>query len=190
MSGNKLKHRELTDKEKFCIVGYLGTRDANMAYILSRDKPPTDNEASRKVQVSRWLNSRAVSEFIEARQRATCQQAKEERADAENRKREDAVAELNALIDAAPDAKTKGNLLLQLADLQRWKQAEVPEEDKHICFYIPLTIDRAISALACWLKDHFGQSDEWMDEAIAVMKQVPDLKAYVENRPAFRPGKN
>ena len=184
------KRRELTDKEKFCIVGYLGTKDANMAYILSRDTPPTDNEASRKVQVSRWLNSRAVSEFIETRQRATCQQSKEERTDTENRKREDAVAELNALIDAAPDAKTKGDLLLKLADLQRWKQAELTEEDKHVTFYIPLTIDRAIETIAYWLKEHFGQSDEWMDEAIAVMKQVPDLRGYVENRPAFRPGKN
>lgn len=182
MSGNKIKRRELTEKEKFCIVGYLGTKDAVMAYTLSRDTPPTDNEASRKVQVSRWLNSRAVSEFIETRQRATCQQTKEERNDTENRKREDAVAELNALIDAAPDAKTKGDLLLKLADLNRWKQAEVPEEDKRICFYIPLTIDRAIEAIAYWLKDHFGQSNEWMNEAIAVMKRTPDLKGYVDER--------
>lgn len=182
MSGNKTKRRELSAKEKFCLIGYLGTRDANMAYILSRDTPPTDNEASRKVQVSRWLNSRAVTEFIETRQRATCQQSKEERTDAENRKREDAVAELNALIDAAPDAKTKGDLLLKLADLQRWKQAELTEEEKHVTFYIPLTVDRAIKTLAYWLKDHFGQSDEWMDEAIAVMKQIPELTGYVDER--------
>lgn len=182
MSGNKAKRRELSDKEKFCIFGYLATKNANMAYTLSRDTPPTDNEASLKVQVSRWLNSRAVTEFIETRQRATCQQSKEERTDAENRKREDAVAELNALIDAAPDAKTKGDLLLKLADLQRWKQAELTEEDKHVTFYIPLTVDRAIETLAYWLKDHFGQSDEWMDEAIVVMRRIPELRGYVDER--------
>lgn len=179
MNDSKTRRRQLTDKEKFCIAGYLATGNSVLAYTLSRDTPPTDNEASRKVQVSRWLNSRAVTEFIEARQRATYQQAKEERADAENRKREDAVAELNALIDAAPDAKTKGDLLLKLADLNRWKQAELTEEDKRTVFFIPLTIDRAIETLAYCLKEHFRQSDEWMDEAILVMKRARYLKGYV-----------
>lgn len=169
---------ELSPLEKFCLDAYLANGDGRTAYTLSRKEPEiTAKEDSLSVLTSRWLNSPKVKDYLALRRTAAATNA--EAQEIANRTRDDAISELNRLATASTNPKERSQILLALADLQKWKREEDANQEKQVQFYLPLTIDRAIEALAYWLKNHFGQSDEWMKEAIAVMKQTPNLKGYV-----------
>lgn len=164
----------LSEKEMFCLDAWMSNGNSVMAYLLSRNNPPkTDNAVNLSKMASRWLNDPRVKEYIENRRRADYSKAEEVVSDKGNRSRADAVEELNALISATTDPKTKGDLLLKLADLQKWKQAEdIAAEDKRVTFYIPLAVDRCRALFAYRLGEAFGWTDEERERAAEVMERA------------------
>lgn len=166
----------LTKEAQFCLLGWLASGDSVTAYRLAHNSQSGDPLNLQKM-ASRWLNRPEVKEFCEARRKANYQAAKEEHATAsDNRTRGDAVAELNLLISSTDDPKLRSDLLLKLADLQRWKTAEQATEDRRVIFYIPMQLQRGIETFAYCLKEHFGMSDDWAEEAITVMRKLPMLR--------------
>lgn len=161
--------KPLTDKEKFCLDGWMSNGNSVLAYSLSRNNPPkTESPENLAKMASRWMNDPRVTEYIESRRRVDYSQAMEALSDKGNRSRADAVEELNALISATTEPKVKGDLLLKLADLNRWKQAEVSEE-KQVTFYIPLKVERCRELFAYRLKQAFGWSDQEQERALQIM---------------------
>lgn len=170
--------RALTAEEIFCLEGWLATGDSSTAYRLSHNSQSGDPLNIQKM-ASRWLNRPECKKYCETRRRANYKAAKEEHPDATaNRGRADAVTELNALISATDDPKIKGDLLLKLADLNRWKQAEITEEAKRDNFYIPLTFERCRDFFARILAVEFRWTEEEENRAIELMANPPDTKNY------------
>ena len=57
---------KLTDKEKFCLDAYIVNGDTDMAYTLSRQKPPTATENLHRLAL-RWLRRPEVKAYLEER---------------------------------------------------------------------------------------------------------------------------
>lgn len=133
----------LSTEEKFCLNGYVVTKDADTAYKLSRPKPTEvkDEKILHKMAL-RWLRSEEVKKYLEEVYAISFNQAKEEKTTKNFRKKEDVVAELNQLATSVKEPKLKAEILLKLADLQQMKKDEVKEEEKLIHFYLPLSCDR------------------------------------------------
>lgn len=150
----------LSEKEMFCIDAWMSNGNSVMAYLLSRNNPPkTDRPEMIGKMASRWLNDPRVREYIESRRRVDYSKAEEVLSDKGNRSRADAVEELNALISSVSDPKIKGDLLLKLADLNKWKQAEEKDEKKPINFWIPLSYNRC-DELLDYLKRYYAEKGE------------------------------
>lgn len=166
--------RALTAEETFCLEGWLATGDSSTAYRLSHNSQSGDPLNIQKM-ASRWLNRPECKEYCETRRRANYKAAKEEHPNATaNRGRSDAVTELNALISATDDPKIKGDLLLKLADLNRWKQAEnEADREKLVRYYIPLQVDRCWEYFARTLATYFRWSKADEDKAIELMRHLP-----------------
>lgn len=161
--------RELSDDEKFCLDGYLYNGDSRRAYLLSRgEQKITASDTSLSVMVSRWMSSGKVKEYLKLRRRADYDTAAE--TTTVNRSRADAVKELNTLISSVDDARIRGDLLLKLADLQKWKQADVKDEDKTVNFYIPLSVERCIEFYARKLVEA-GWDGKDEAEAVRIMRE-------------------
>lgn len=149
--------KQLTADETFCLCGWLATGDASTAYRLSHGSKSGDPLNIQKM-ASRWLNRPECQEYIETRRRADYKATKENSDDiVQNRTRADTVEELNTLISATKDPKIKGDLLLKLADLQRWKQAEQTDDDKAVTFYIPLPYDKCDELLFHLRRKHWSE---------------------------------
>lgn len=149
----------LSEKEMFCIDAWMSNGNSAMAYLLSRNNPPkTDRPEMIGKMASRWLNDPRVKDYIESRRRVDYSKAEDVTSDKGNRSRADAVDELNALISATSDPKIRGDLLLKLADLNKWKQAEQTDEDKNVVFYIPLSYDRC-DELWGYLQRYYAERD-------------------------------
>lgn len=163
--------KRLTEREMFCLDAWMSNGNSSMAYILSRNNPPkTDRPDMIGKMASRWLNDPRVMEYIENRRRVDYSKAEEAVSDKGNRTRADAVEELNALISATVDPKTKGDLLLKLADLQKWKQADQKEDEKQVMFYIPLHVDKCRELFAYRMKQEFGWTEDQELRAIKIME--------------------
>lgn len=163
--------KQLTADETFCLCGWLATGDASTAYRLSHGSKSGDPLNIQKM-ASRWLNRQECQEYIETRRRADYKATKENSDDiVQNRTRADAVEEINNLISATSDPKVKGDLLLKLADLNRWKQAEQEDKDKAVTFYIPLQIDHCLELFARKLREaEWDGKNEY--EAVRIMRQA------------------
>ena len=131
----------LTEKEKFCLNGYVLTKDADMAYRLSRPRPTqvTDEDVLHKM-VLRWLRKKEVKAFLDEVFAASFSHAKEESPNF--RKKEDVVAELNQLATSVKEPKLKAEILLKLADLQQMKKEEVKEDEHTVHYYLPLSCNK------------------------------------------------
>ena len=165
--------RILTADEMFCLEGWLATGDSSTAYRLSHNSQSGDPLNIQKM-ASRWLNRPECKQYVETRRRANYQATKEEHPDiTANRARADAVLELNRLISSTNDVKVKAGLLLKLADLNRWKQAELTEEEQRIHFYLPLTYDRCRLYFARILAEEFGWTQEQEQRAVKVLEELP-----------------
>lgn len=164
--------RNLTAEEMFCLEGWLATGDSSTAYRLSHNSQSGDPLNIQKM-ASRWLNRPECKQYVETRRRANYKAAKEEHPDVTaNRERADAVTELNALISATDDPKIKGDLLLKLADLNKWKMSEeAADKEKQVTFYIPLTVDRAKEHYAALLAAEFGWDGEQIKRAVEIMEK-------------------
>lgn len=130
----------LTEKEKFCLNGYVLTKNADMAYLLSRPKPTEvkDKEILHKMAL-RWLRKEEVKEYLDEVFAISFHQSKEDATTRNFRKKEDVVAELNQLATSVKEPKLKAEILLKLADLQQMKKEEVIEEEETVHFYVPVS---------------------------------------------------
>ncbi|MFV0328707.1 MAG: hypothetical protein ACK5KL_02605 [Dysgonomonas sp.] len=131
---------KLSDAEKFCLQGYMITKDKNLAYVCSRTSKVTAKETSLKTQVSRWYQSKPVQEWI--KQYNETHRIKQELSPStdEAMTREELIKSLTLTIrDTTVDQKTKADVGLKLATLENWKKAEgESNDDDKIKYYLPL----------------------------------------------------
>lgn len=164
--------KPLTAEEIFCLEGWLNTSNSALAYKLSHNTKSDDILNIQKM-ASRWLNRTECQEYLKSRRLANYTASKEKTCtDAKNRNRADAVTELNALISATHDPKTKGDLLLKLADLNKWKTTEESDKEKRISFYIPLKIEQCREYYVELLSREFNWNEQQKCRAIEIVQNV------------------
>jgi hypothetical protein len=136
---------KLTDKEKFCLDSFLVNGNADMAYTLSRQKPPTATENLHRLAL-RWLRQPDVKAYLEER-RAVIYTRSEKATDMEkedNKQLVDAYKDKDYIIaelvkaQAGLSGKEKADILNRIADLQQMKKNEEKKEDERVHFYLPL----------------------------------------------------
>lgn len=136
---------KLSDKEKFCLDSFLVNGNADMAYTLSRQKPPTATENLHRLAL-RWLRQPDVKTYLEER-RAVIYQRSEKVSDM-------AKEDLKQLVDLYKDkdyiiaelvktqaslsGKEKADILNRIADLQQMKKEENKIDEDRVHFYLPL----------------------------------------------------
>lgn len=140
------KLRQLTDIERFCLDAYIINRDADTAYTLSREKPPTATTNLHRLAL-RWLRQEEVKTYIEER-RAVIYTRTEKVSDMEKEDIRDLVnqykdkdfiiAEL-VKTQTSLQGKEKADILTRIADLQKMKQEEKREDDR-VHYYLPLEV--------------------------------------------------
>lgn len=164
------KIRPLTKEEQFCLDAYGVNGDARTAFILSRKGQVNASDKSLNVMVSRWINADAVQEYVNRQSRARMRTEQENHDPSDNRTREQAITELNQLVNATDDPKTRADLILKLGGLLKWKMYDdSQDEDKRVTFYIPLQVERCKQVFIYRLKEKFGWTDEEADNAHDVL---------------------
>lgn len=180
------KQNALTDRDRAALDSYLLNQNADLAYLMSRERPTkADGEILRRMAL-RWLRADEVQTYLSERRKffttLFAPDVKEENVDEvsserSNRSKEDVVRELNLLIDEETDSKKRSDLLMKLAELQRMKQEmDETEEERRDTFYIPLTYDRCREFFARILAVEFRWTEEQEDRAIELMANPPDTK--------------
>ncbi len=122
-----MKVSELTEKEKFCLSGYVATGDADMAWRLSRPTPVTATSENAHRLALRWLRKPHVKRYLESLHSISTSRA--ESGNVENRTKEQMVTELNTLANSVSEPKLKADILKQIADLQQMKN-QTPDSEK------------------------------------------------------------
>lgn len=128
----------MTKKEEFCLDAYLINKDADMAYLMSRSKETSTNDAEIIHKMAlRWLRRDDVQKYLKDRQSIFLNDAND--MDGVGlRNKDDIVRELNVLASATKDPKQKTEILLKLADLQQMKKEKVANEEMRLKYYLPL----------------------------------------------------
>ncbi len=135
-----MKVSELTEKEKFCLSGYVATGNADMAWRLSRPTPVTATSENVHRLALRWLRKPQVKCFVEELRNKSFKQI--ESTSVENRTKEQMVTELNTLANSVTEPKLKADILKQIADLQRMKeQTPEKEQSERRLYYLPYVSD-------------------------------------------------
>jgi hypothetical protein len=138
---------KLTDKEKFCLDAFIVNGNADIAYTLSREKPPTATDNLHRLAL-RWLRKPEVKTYIEER-RAVIYNRSEKVSDMEKedlkqlvdlyKDKDYIIAEL-VKTQASLSGKEKADILNRIADLQQMKKNEEKKEDERVHFYLPLPL--------------------------------------------------
>lgn len=137
---------KLTDKEKFCLDAYIVNGDADMAYTLSREKPPTATTNLHRLAL-RWLRQPEVKTYIEERRAViytrtekVTDMTKEDIQELVNQYKDKdfIIAEL-VKTQTSLVGKEKADILTRIADLQKMKQEEKKEDDR-VHYYLPLEV--------------------------------------------------
>lgn len=136
---------KLTEKEKFCLDSFLVNGNADMAYTLSREKPPTATDNLHRLAL-RWLRKPEVKTYIEER-RAVIYNRSEKVSDMEKedlkelvdlyKDKDYIIAEL-VKTQAGLSGKEKADILNRIADLQQMKKEENKIDEDRVHFYLPL----------------------------------------------------
>lgn len=117
------------------------------------------------------MSSDKVKDYLALRR--TVATANAETQEITNRSRDDTISELNRLASASTNPKEKAQILLALADLQKWKREDLGDKEKQVLFYIPLPIDKAIEYYARRLAEAFGWDEETESKAVKIMRESP-----------------
>lgn len=134
---NKKDKNRLTDIERFCLDGWLMNHNADLAYMLSRDKPITATPENVHRLALRWLRTDYVKEYLEERGAIAIAQAETDE-QTTNRRKSDIVRELNILANSCNDPKQRTEILLKLADLQKMKDDVTKDDVELVHFYVPI----------------------------------------------------
>ena len=133
----------LSERERFCVDAVLFNSDnADLAYILSREKPYQGSKDNLHRLALRWLRSPEVKAYIDEKRVVIADKAEKKFSTPEqnaNREKEDIVRELNILADITKDPKQKTEILMRLADLQQIKRDPVDDTEDTVHYYLPLT---------------------------------------------------
>lgn len=117
------------------MAGFYLTRNADLAYQLSRNKPLNSTDDSMHRQANRFVTSRMAKEYLAGVAGASLNQSD----DVSKRSKSDIVIELNKLASQTSDPRQRTDILLKLADLERMKEDKpVNEDDKRIHYFLPL----------------------------------------------------
>lgn len=177
------KQKILTDRERAALDSYLLNQNADLAYLMSREKPTKADETMIRRMALRWLRTDETQDYLAQRRKYLSSLFAPDRkegnvdevsSERSNRSKEDVVRELNLLIDEETDSKKRSDLLMKLAELQRMKQEmDETEEDKATNFHIPLSFERCREFFARVLANHFRWTETQENEAIGLMTEWP-----------------
>ncbi len=138
---------KLSDKEKFTLDAYIVNGDADMAYTLSREKPPTATDNLHRLAL-RFLRKPEVKTYIEERRAViytrtekVTDMAKEDVQELVNlyKEKDYIIAEL-VKAQAGLSGKEKADILNRIADLQQMKKEENKIDEDRVHFYLPLPV--------------------------------------------------
>lgn len=158
--------RQLSDKERFCLDGYLSNGNKILAYTLSREKPTkADDEYILQKMAGRWLRGKEVQSYLVTRRRELAHLQPSSDEPTSGRSKSDIIKELNELVDTTTDNKQKAQLLAQLAELQGFKAKPQPpqQEDSHVNYYLPMRCDFCPLYLQ-WQEYHERHADVTSDQ--------------------------
>ena len=134
---------ELTEREKFCLWGYLATRksDSNAyvkAYKYAQQTPKMQTEEVAEKKAAVWFRSLPVKTFIELygeqEQQPAINARKEEK---ESSVEEDLIEELNQLKDNTTDAETKIKVIKEIVNIRHKNRDKMKDDTKITRFYLP-----------------------------------------------------
>lgn len=178
------KQKTLTDRERAALDSYLLNQNADLAYLMSREKPTKADETMIRRMALRWLRTDETQDYLAQRRtylsslfapdqkEGNVDEVSTERR--HNRKREDVIRELNILADQETDPKKRADLLMRIAEIEQMKRLEEAAEDKNVTFYIPLRVDRCLELFGYLLGCEFKWSDEQKETAIGIMRRGYD----------------
>jgi len=141
MVDNKEEIAKLSDRERFCLDGYIMNKDKRFAFICSRRRPlKAEFGDSFNVSLSRWFNGKPVQEYIKQHEVAEVAKQFKQAADAPENEisKQELLQQLTILFRSERETKLKSELALKIADLQSWKKQEVAEKEEQRHFYSPL----------------------------------------------------
>ncbi len=125
----------LNDVEKFCLAGYHVTKNADMAYKLSRKRDTASTPENAHRLALRWVRSKDAVKYLQGLSALSLKQVEGE----DERDKTDIVRELNALASSTHDPKLRTEILMKLADLQKMKEDRSETEgDGLIHYYLPV----------------------------------------------------
>lgn len=145
---NPKKLRILTEREKFCLDSYSLNGNVDLAYILSREKPPkTDKEDILHRMGLRWLREEEVKNYLDERRGKTLANVEVETEEGElnpdllekYRSKDFLIMEYARLIETTTDAKLKSELMWKLQDLQNMRKQETEDNKETRHYYLPLS---------------------------------------------------
>lgn len=144
------KKQNLTPIEKFCLAGYHITKDADLAWKLSRPNEPTATPENVHRLALRWLRGKEQKKYLESLSATALNEANN--SGESIRDKSDIVKELNALATSTHDPKLRAEILMKVADLERMKDevSDEEEKEKQIHFYIPVSYPRNCGECLLW----------------------------------------
>lgn len=138
----------LNEIERFCLAGFFVTRDADMAYKLSRKQKPCATDDNIHRLALRWVRSDDAKKYLDELAAVNIQKADNE--NNENRDKAAIIRELNTLASSTHDTKLRAELLMRLADMERMKDKESEEEDTTIHYYLPVNYPTSHKDCLLW----------------------------------------
>ena len=134
---------ELTEREKFCLWGYIATRKSDpnayvKAYKYAQQTPKMQTEEVAEKKAAVWFRSLPVKTFIELygeqEQQPAINARKEEK---ESSVEEDLIEELNQLKDNTTDAETKIKVIKEIVNIRHKNRDKMKDDTKVTRFYLP-----------------------------------------------------
>lgn len=134
---------ELTEREKFCLWGYLATRKKDTeAYLKAYKyaqpvlKVQSEEVVAKKAAV--WFRSLPVKTFIDLYGEETQQPvAKPSKEVKDSSVEEELIEELNQLKDNTTDAETKIKVIKEIVNIRHKNRDKMKDDTKVTRFYLP-----------------------------------------------------
>lgn len=145
---------KLTDREQFALLAYTLKEDAQLTYLVSRNKPLKSTDASFYQQSRRFITSEPVIAYlakIKRERTSTIGAAIENGELTEEVTKDELLSELTRLFRTETDSKLKSEIGMKLADLKQVKK-EATETEQQVKYYLPLPENEFIDYIECRAK--------------------------------------
>jgi hypothetical protein len=141
---------ELSQIEKTALAGYMVIGDIDAAYSCINKNSKANGEMFHKMAL-KWSRNELCKKFMDNQRVLNEKKARDEYEDKIKKQKGDpktigkdltdkqnVITELQILYNAEGNSKTKSDILMKIADLERMKNESPKEEENRVHYYIPL----------------------------------------------------